>query len=141
MPTNISQSVGSGPVVKPSETKVSVSKTETTESNDRPTDIPKESNLDADVLSTQVQDEANTSSREAVEQAVSKLNDHIQTVKRELQFEVEEDTGRTIITVIDQETNEVIREIPPEQVRDLADSIDKMNGDKSFNGLILQTRA
>lgn len=45
---------------------------------------------------------------------VSSLNDYAQNVKRDLQFSMDETTGRTVITVRDSESNEIIREIPPE---------------------------
>lgn len=39
---------------------------------------------------------------------------------RELEFRVDEDTGRTIITVRNKETGEVVRQIPSEEVIALA---------------------
>jgi flagellar protein FlaG len=46
---------------------------------------------------------------------VRDLNQHIQQVQRELQFSVDKDSGRTVITVMDKETQEVIRKIPGEE--------------------------
>lgn len=65
--------------------------------------------------------------RENVEAAVAKLNDYIQSTKRDLKFEVDEDSGRTVITVFDSATQEVIRQIPPDVVKDLAQ---KLNGEE-----------
>jgi flagellar protein FlaG len=45
---------------------------------------------------------------------VSSLNDYAQNVKRELQFSMDETSGRTVITVRDSESDEIIRQIPPE---------------------------
>lgn len=58
--------------------------------------------------------------QEKVEQAVEDINDHFQSMGRDLSFAVDEDSGRTIITVVDSETQEIVRQIPPEEVLDLA---------------------
>ena len=75
-----------------------------------------------DAAATEVAD-----ARENVEAAVAKLNDYIQSTKRDLKFEVDEDSGRTVITVFDSATQEVIRQIPPDVVKDLAQ---KLNGEE-----------
>ncbi len=53
-------------------------------------------------------------------QAVDELNGFVQSVQRQLQFRVDDTTGRTVVKVIDRETDEVIRQIPPEEVLRLA---------------------
>ena len=45
-------------------------------------------------------------------------------MRRTLSFSVAESTGRTIITVYDAETNEMIRQIPPEETLKLSELID-----------------
>jgi flagellar protein FlaG len=55
-----------------------------------------------------------------VSKAVEKLNELVQNQKRSLYFSVDQDTGRTVIRVIDPDTSEVIRQIPPEEVLNLA---------------------
>jgi flagellar protein FlaG len=47
---------------------------------------------------------------------VGRLNSLIQQIRRELRFSVDESTGRTIIRVINTQTNEIVRQIPPEEV-------------------------
>jgi flagellar protein FlaG len=54
---------------------------------------------------------------------VEALNDHLQSVKRDILFSVNDTTGRTVITVLDSESKEVIREIPPESVQALAEHL------------------
>lgn len=53
-----------------------------------------------------------------LQQAVSDINTFVQSVSRELRFSLEEalPLGRAVIKVLDAETQEVIREIPSEQV-------------------------
>lgn len=58
-----------------------------------------------------------------LEAAVANIRDYVSDVRRELQFSVDEDSGRTIITVIDSDTGEIIRQIPPEEVMQIARSV------------------
>ena len=51
---------------------------------------------------------------------VQSMNDYMQSVQRELRFTVDEGTGRTIIKVLDRENDQVIRQIPPEDVLKMA---------------------
>lgn len=68
--------------------------------------------------------EAGEASGEALQGAVKRLSDYLQRVRRELQFSVDEASGRTVIRVIDASTEEVIRQIPPEEVLALARYLD-----------------
>jgi flagellar protein FlaG len=61
--------------------------------------------------------------REQLDDAVSKLNDFVQNVQRDLQFEVNNELGETIVRVVDQETREVIRQIPDEVAMRLAEKL------------------
>jgi len=66
-----------------------------------------------------------TDIRSEVENAVSQLNDYIQSTQRDLFFSFDEDTGRSVITVTDRETDTVIRQIPEEVVLKLARNLNK----------------
>lgn len=55
--------------------------------------------------------------------AISQLNDFVQSVQRDLQFEVDQELGKTIVRVVDQETQEVIRQIPDEVALRLAEKL------------------
>lgn len=59
-----------------------------------------------------------------LDKAVSKLNEYVQNAQRKLSFSVSAETGRTIIKVYDVETDELIRQIPPEETIRLAENID-----------------
>ena len=61
--------------------------------------------------------------REELDDAVSQLNDFVQNVQRDLQFEVDNDLGQTIVKVVDQSTKEVIRQIPDELALRLAENL------------------
>ncbi|MBW1739575.1 MAG: flagellar protein FlaG [Deltaproteobacteria bacterium] len=45
-----------------------------------------------------------------------------------LEFAVDGGTGRIKVTVLDKETGEIVREVPPQQVLDLMAKIDEMMG-------------
>ncbi len=57
---------------------------------------------------------------ETVESAVSKLNEYVQTTSRKLNFQVDDDSGKTVIKVYDRESDKLIRQIPNELVLELA---------------------
>ena len=71
----------------------------------------------------------------SVEQAVTQLQDHVQSVHRELRFKVDENTGQTVVRVVDQETGRLIRQVPNQNVLDLNAFLD------SISGLLLQEQA
>lgn len=58
-----------------------------------------------------------------VKESVDRLNDLIQSVRRELHFSVDEDSGRTVIKVIDSKTQEIVRQIPAEEVMTLVERL------------------
>jgi flagellar protein FlaG len=61
--------------------------------------------------------------RDELNEAVSQLNDFVQNVQRDLQFEVDNEMGQTIVKVVDQSTQEVIRQIPDEVAMRLAEKL------------------
>ncbi|CAK0772142.1 flagellar protein FlaG [Gammaproteobacteria bacterium] len=67
--------------------------------------------------------------REQVEQAVSSVNEYIDKLRhRELQFALDDKSGRMVVKVMDTETKKVIQQIPPEYMLRLADAIGKEKG-------------
>ena len=61
--------------------------------------------------------------QENIEQAVQRMNDHVQLVRRQLEFKIDEDSGRTVITVLDSDTQEVIRQIPNDEALHFAQKL------------------
>ncbi|WP_439134330.1 flagellar protein FlaG [Pseudomaricurvus sp.] len=59
-------------------------------------------------------------SSEKVNQAVAELNSYIQNEQRDLMFHVDEDTGDTVVRVVDRSSGDLIRQIPNDVVLDLA---------------------
>jgi len=67
--------------------------------------------------------EQNEAQRKELDSAVSQLNDYVQNVQRDLQFEVDNDLGQTIVRVVDQQTKEVVRQMPDEVALRLAEKL------------------
>jgi flagellar protein FlaG len=51
-----------------------------------------------------------------LERAIQRLSELISETQRSLRFQVDELSGRTVITVLDAETHEVVRQIPPPEL-------------------------
>lgn len=62
-------------------------------------------------------------SDEQVKDAVSKLNEYVQSTERTLDFQMDEDSGRTVIKVFDKASSELIRQIPNELALELAQNL------------------
>ena len=63
-----------------------------------------------------------------MEHAVGEINQALRTLATNLKFEVDDDSGRTLVKVIDQDSGEVLRQIPSEATIQIARSLDKMVG-------------
>ena len=55
-----------------------------------------------------------SSIKESIEAAVAKMNEYTQSMQRDLQFNLDDSSGRMVVTVFDRESKEVIRQIPDE---------------------------
>ncbi len=66
-------------------------------------------------------------SEQQVEAAVKSLNDYVQSVQRNLHFQYDKDSGRSIIKVVDRVTQEVIRQIPEESALKLARKLNEQH--------------
>lgn len=63
-----------------------------------------------------------------LDKAVELINEAVQMADKKLEFKVHEGTNRTMVKVIDRETDEIIREIPPEEILDLVDKMTELVG-------------
>lgn len=66
--------------------------------------------------------------REAVAAAVQSANAYMQSVPTNLKFSLDQDTGHTVVRMVDTETEEVLRQIPSEEMLAISRSIDRMQG-------------
>lgn len=61
-------------------------------------------------------------------EAVSRMSDYVQNIRRGLEFTIDEESDRTVITVYDIESEEVIRQIPSEEFLNLARHFNETGG-------------
>lgn len=54
--------------------------------------------------------------QQQVEEAVSSINEFVQNQQRTIRFSIDEQSGRDVVVVVDQFTEEVIRQIPTEEL-------------------------
>lgn len=66
--------------------------------------------------------------QEAVAAAVQSANAYVQSVSSNLQFSLDQDTGRTVVKMVDTQTAEVLRQFPSEEMLAISKSIDRMQG-------------
>jgi flagellar protein FlaG len=67
--------------------------------------------------------EPNAVETRKLEQALGNVTAHVQNLHRSLHFSVDEKSGETVVRVVDSETQEVIRQIPSEELLAIADRL------------------
>lgn len=73
-----------------------------------------------------------------ISETVSEINSLIRSVQRDLAFNVDQDSGRTVIRVIDSESGELIRQIPSEDLLAIATHLRDFKEDTVSRGEIGQ---
>lgn len=66
--------------------------------------------------------------KESIEDAVKKVNEFVKPINNSLSFNLDEESGQTVIKVVDLTTKEVIRQIPSEEMLAIAKALDTMKG-------------
>ncbi len=69
-------------------------------------------------------------------QAVKSINKSFAEQSQDLEFSIDSDSNRTIIKVVDQKTKEVLRQIPGEEVLQIAKALDMAQ-----QGLLIKQKA
>lgn len=64
--------------------------------------------------------------RDQVESAVSTIQDFVQSIRRDINFSLDDGSGRVVVKVTDASSGEVIRQIPSEEALQLAESLAEM---------------
>lgn len=70
--------------------------------------------------------EGGSASREQIEDAVASIQDFVQSVRRSINFSVEETSGRVVVKVTDAGSGDVIRQIPSEEALQLAENLSEV---------------
>jgi flagellar protein FlaG len=78
-------------------------------------------------------------SRDEVSAAVKKMNDAMLGSSQSLQFSIDEDSKDIVVKVIDQNTKEVVRQMPSKEALQIAKSIDKLQ--QQQQGLLIDQTA
>ena len=63
-----------------------------------------------------------------VTDAVERINKMVQQTGKGIQFSVDDDTGHTVVKVVDTETKEVLRQFPSETAMAIAKTLDRAKG-------------
>jgi len=63
-----------------------------------------------------------------VADAVKQINRVVQEAGQSIQFSVDDDSGRTVVKVVDTETNKVLRQLPSEATMAIAKTLDSVKG-------------
>ncbi|GAB6051098.1 hypothetical protein JCM16106_19510 [Hydrogenophilus islandicus] len=66
--------------------------------------------------------------RRMIEEATKKVQRTVSALNSALQFQIDQDTEKLVIKIIDTNTKEVIKQIPPQEILDIAKALDKLQG-------------
>lgn len=67
-------------------------------------------------------------SADQLDKAVADLNDFAVNAAQAVRFSIDQDSGRTLVTVVDTQTQEVLRQIPTKEALSIARSLDRLQG-------------
>ena len=105
---------------------------------------------EANIQSVNIQATQATQKDKPVEKTVNnqieELQQFNQNIDRTLQFKVDEELGVTIVRVVDKETDELIRQFPPEELINLSRRLKELNEQESDgagaskSGILLQEK-
>lgn len=88
--------------------------------------VAEQTNKPDEVSQTQASHQAD--SKAELSGAIKATNEFVGQINENLQFSVDDDTGKTIVKVIDTSTKEVIKQIPSEEMITIAKALDKLKG-------------
>jgi flagellar protein FlaG len=88
---------------------------------------------DSNLTKTKTSSSTPKVSEDEIKRATEELQRCVNKLAPELAFSVDEDTGRSIITLTDRNTDEVIRQIPSEEALALTRAMDQFQRGLIFN--------
>ncbi|WP_313054969.1 flagellar protein FlaG [Pseudomonas lopnurensis] len=62
---------------------------------------------------------------ESLGEAVSSIKDFVQSIRRDLNFDLDDSSGKMVVKVTDRATGEVVRQIPTEEALRLAENLEE----------------
>jgi flagellar protein FlaG len=72
--------------------------------------------------------QAAASSLEQVQQAMTRVAQVVKAKASNLEFSMDKETDSMVVKIVDAQTKEVIRQIPAQEMLDIAQAIDKLQG-------------
>ena len=72
--------------------------------------------------------ESSQASNQQLEQATEDLNKHVQSLKRDLYFSIDKETGDTVIRVVDSASQKTIRTIPSDEFLSVSQQLNQSVG-------------
>lgn len=63
-----------------------------------------------------------------VEGATKKLQDFVSSMRGDIQFSIDKDSGQTVIKVVDKNTQDVLMQLPSKEALEIAKALDKFQG-------------
>lgn len=72
-----------------------------------------------------VSSESQAITAESLGEAVSSIKDFVQSIRRDLNFDLDDSSGKMVVKVTDRATGEVVRQIPTEDALRLAESLEE----------------
>jgi flagellar protein FlaG len=79
-------------------------------------------------------------SEDEMRDAAEELQGYMESVRRDLRFNIDDDAGRLVIKVVDQKNGEVVRQIPSEEVLALLRRMKEADGDDR-RGMLIKDEA
>ncbi|HHJ20440.1 MAG TPA: flagellar protein FlaG [Gammaproteobacteria bacterium] len=79
--------------------------------------------------------------KEDLEKAVSHLKEYVQNMKRDMDFSVDDKTGRFVVKVYDSETRELIRQIPSEEMLAISRHLVETMEEEPGKGFLIELNA
>ena len=84
---------------------------------------------------------ATEDTREQLQALLEQVGDRIQPESRSLSFRINEDIDGVVVSVIDTETEELIRQIPAEAMVRIAETLQRIDASTANAGLLLSDKA
>jgi len=75
-----------------------------------------------------VQQPASVPSMSQTNEALKQINDTMKKLSQDLEFTLDEDSERPVVKVVDQQTKEIIRQIPTQEALEIAKALDRVQG-------------
>jgi flagellar protein FlaG len=91
-------------------------------------DVPVQAKVQANAQANATAQVTSAPSSAQIQQALHNLKQAIEPVANDLSFSVDEQSGKTVIRVMDSVTKELIRQIPSEEVMAMAHAVEQQSG-------------